>query len=130
MSRKHLFAIPAAAAVLALALFAGSGCSSKSSNPTAPGGGGGGGGGENFASGNFTSASVQGFVHTFTTAGSFAYSCTIHSMPGTVNVAASGPDSVTVNIVNFAFSPTPVTVKTGGYVHWINTVGTAHNVTR
>jgi len=133
MSRKNRFAIPVATGLVALALLAGPGCS-KSNSPTQPGGGG--GGVESFSSGNFNNGTLTTtFVHTFNTAGDYGYYCTIHGTPtsgmrGTVHVDAAAPDSVVVSILSLSFSPTPANVKPGGYVHWIATTGTTHNVTR
>ena len=114
-------------ALLALGLSLASGCSKK--DPAAPGGGGGGGGAaEPFDSGVFSSGV---FVHTFNTPGDYSYHCTVHgiSMSGSVHVAASQPDSPSVAIGNNLYSPTPVNVKTGGYVKWTGN-GTNPSVTR
>src|SRR5215813_5274985 len=109
---------PTLSLVTALVLFAiaaaMAGCGSKSDKgtnpmPTT----------EPFESGNLGSGAV--FVHRFNTAGSFGYRCRIHSnMTGTVNVTATGSDSVPVAMPGLNFTPASVTVKTGGYVKWTN----------
>ena len=112
------------------------GCSSKG-NPTSPmyggntGGGGGGGGNGNtpFDSGSM-SASAS-FVRTFPAAGTVGYHCTFHQsmgMVGTVSVAAAGADSAVVTASGTSFTPSAVTIKPGGYVHWKVVSGT-HTVT-
>lgn len=100
----------------------------KKSSPTQPGGGGG-GTLETFDSGNLPAGSQ--FAHTFTNTGSFAYRCKIHSgMTGTVTVVASGgSDTVTVTTPGMTFSPSTVTLNTGGTVTW-DISGTTHTVTR
>jgi len=98
----------------------------KSTNPV-----GGGGGGAELNSGSI--ANGIAYQHTFATAGTFNYQCTIHpQMLGTVTVAAGGQDSALVTIINntsTGFSPGTVTVKPGGFVRWTNTSGMTHNVT-
>ncbi|HEX4936852.1 MAG TPA: hypothetical protein VFV33_26905 [Gemmatimonadaceae bacterium] len=77
-----------------------------------------------------TLAAGVGFQHTFASAGSFPYHCTIHpSMTGTVTVAGGGADSVFVNIAGNAFAPQAATVKPGGTVRWKNNDGVPHTVT-
>jgi plastocyanin len=124
MFRQNRLVIPVAVALLALAVVAGIGCSKSS--PTQPGGGG--GGTEPFNSGNFSSGS---FVHTFNTAGDFAYHCQIHgtAMSGSVHVGTGFADSAVANIQNNFYTPNPVNVNPGGYVRWVAN-GTAHSVTR
>ena len=120
------------AAVTIVALVAIASCS-KSSSPYNPagGGGGGGGGGLELNSGNIPGGGV--FQHTFATAGSFGYHCTIHglAMAGTVNVNASSTNDsmlVTVGSGGNNYSPATADVKPGGHVRWIN-VGVTHTVT-
>ena len=104
------------------------GCSKdKGTNPPATGGS----TGDNFDSGNLGGTP---FTHTFNTAGSFPYHCKNHSgMVGTVTVddnAANTTASVTVGAGGGnVFSPTPITVKTGGTVTWTRSTG-VHTVTR
>lgn len=116
--------------LVALSLAVLAACSKNSSNPYSPGGGGGGttlnlllpsGGG---------SASV-----TFASAGTFAYKCKIHPtimFGDTVFVSSSSAtDSIVVNVVGIStpgFSPSNVTIKTGGYVRWVNPTGVTHGV--
>lgn len=76
----------------------------------------------------------QVFQHTFATAGTFNYQCTIHpQMVGTVTVnAGSANDSAFVDIVNntaTGFQPGAVTIKPGGHVRWFNSSSMNHNVT-
>jgi plastocyanin len=115
--------LPAAILVLLAPLAATSGCSSsnQSTNPMPTL--------EPFNSGNVPNGGS--FLHTFNTAGSFAYRCTIHSgMNGAVDVSASSAnDSVLVAIGNNFFNPSPASVKPGGYVRWMNG-GVTHTVTR
>jgi plastocyanin len=118
-----LGALVVAAVASAFAIYA---CSSKSSSyPTGPGGG---GGGVELNSGNIPNGSS--FSHTFTTAGSFSYHCSIHAgMTGTVVVNSGGSTMDTsMAMVTFNGYPT-VTLKTGGTVHWNNSSGTTHTVT-
>src|SRR5436309_7838142 len=113
--------VSAAVVLLAVAI-AVSACSKKSSKVTNPGGG----GGLELDSG-IIAANGGGFQHTFNTAGTFPYHCTIHSaMTGnSVTVSTSSSvDSALVNIVSSSapgFSPSAVTVKVGGKVRWVNT---------
>jgi plastocyanin len=101
----------------------------KKSSPTQPSSGGGGGTLETFSSGTLPSGAQ--YVHTFTNTGSFAYHCTIHGgMNGTVQVVASGADdSMVVTTPGMTFSPSTVTINSGGYVRWAIS-GTSHTVTR
>jgi len=75
----------------------------------------------------------------FTDKGSWAYHCIPHQsfgMTGTVIVVAHGaaPDSQVVQVGasnTFTFSPSTVTIDSGGYVRWVNASGTlTHTVTR
>lgn len=50
--------------------------------------------------------------------------------PATTNPSAPhAPTSVTINIKNFAFNPSTITVKTGTKVTWVNSDSTGHTVT-
>jgi len=119
-------ALPIAAACVAVAI-AGSalpGCSSSDS-PTTPTPG----TGTGFNSGNITAPGD--YVRTFAAADTIGYHCNIHvsmGMVGTVRVANGGADSAVVTASGIAFSPSTVTIKPGGYVHWKITGGT-HTVT-
>jgi plastocyanin len=123
MQRKSVHLLVPALVLFALAAAAGCGSKDKGTNPM--------GTTEPFESGNLSSSAPNNiFVHRFNTAGSFGYRCRFHSgMAGTVNVAASGVDSPLVQIQNNFFNPSAVTVKTGGYVKWVD-IGTTHSVTR
>lgn len=70
---------------------------------------------------------------TFPTDGHFRYFCRFHpSMEGTVEVAAGGPTTATVHIVDtptMGFSPATVTVAPGGTVEWQNLSDHHHTVT-
>jgi len=100
---------------------------SKKSSPTAPAGGG--GSVENFDSGVFASGV---FVHTYSTAGTFGYHCSVHGavMSGSVTVASGMPDSNFVNIgqTGNTYTPSSISVKPGGYIKWTHVSGT-HSVT-
>ena len=104
-------------------------CSNSTSN-NYPTGGGGGGTTAELNSGNLSTGA--GYQHTFATAGTFGYHCTIHgaaAMSGSVTVASAGADSVVVTIgPGTSYAPTTVTIKPTGYVRWINT-GSPHTVT-
>ena len=117
----------AVAGVLAASLVV-FGCG-KSSSPTSPGGGGG-GGNTPFNSGSLTAPAS--FSHAFPTAGSVGYHCNFHEsmgMVGTVNVSRGATGSiVTVTASGVSFSPSSVTIKPGGVVHW-NITGGTHTVT-
>lgn len=117
-----------------LAALSGAGCGSKSS-PTSPTyGGGGGGGGTTFNLGPF--AQGQSLEFTFPTAGTFGYHCNAHAsmgMTGTVQVDASGADSLVVQVGaggGFSFAPSTAHIKPAAYVRWVNVSGlTNHTVT-
>lgn len=66
----------------------------------------------------------------FTLAATYNYMCGIHGpmMSGTVTVQAGGPNSVTVTISDFVFTPANVTVGIGGQVTWINNGPSQHSV--
>ena len=99
---------------------------SKKSNPVAPGS-------KELNSGNIAPSGGM-FAHTFNTAGTYPYHCSIHNvMKGTVIVdPASANMNVPVSIVSATtggFSPASVTVKTGGTVTWTNNNTSTHTVT-
>ncbi len=77
--------------------------------------------------------SGQQYAHRFQTNGVFAYHCVHHPnlMHGTVTVSAAGTTSdTTVTIANFSYSPSALTIRTGGTVTWINNDGNViHTVT-
>ena len=77
--------VPRFVPLAALALMLASGCAAKHNAPTG-GGGGGGGTGKELDSGNIAPGGT--YSHTFSTAGDFAYHCTIHglAMSGSVVV--------------------------------------------
>jgi FtsP/CotA-like multicopper oxidase with cupredoxin domain len=66
----------------------------------------------------------------FTFAASYKYICGVHgaSMAGEISVVPGGPSSVSVNIVDFQFVPTNVTVGVGGQVSWFNSGPSLHSV--
>jgi plastocyanin len=99
---------------------------SCSDNTTSPIGGG--GGVKELDSGNLPTGRV--FTHTFAGLGTFNYSCTIHgpTMAGQVIVVNGAADSAFVAIGDNFYNPTPVSVKPGGTVRWLNG-GTTHTVT-
>ncbi len=106
-------------------------CSKSSSNKvTNPGGG---GGGLELNSGNIGAGLA--FDHTFNTAGTFPYHCTIHAAMTGNSITVDPNSSVTsvnVSIVSSSapgFSPSSATIKTGGTVHWTNATGVTHTVT-
>ena len=110
-----------------LLTFAFLGCSKDKTTNPAPGGG-----GKELDSPSLAAGSGQ-FVHTFATAGTFPYHCSIHPvMTASITVATSGADSLSVDIQNqtsTGFQPATGTIKPGGYVHWRNTSGQSHTVT-
>lgn len=117
----HRFRMAAAVLLVAMPLALVS-CSDDSDGPSAPA-----------TPKELNSPTLQqggSFAHTFAAAGTFPYHCTIHSgMAGSVTVAAAGPDSAVVTIIGSAFAPQSATVKTGGYVRWVNNDGVPHTVT-
>jgi plastocyanin len=125
MQRKSLISVVPVLILLGLpGLIVGCSSKDKGTNPMPTA--------EPFESGNLSNTGPSSiFVHTFNTAGSFGYRCRIHSgMTGTVNVSVGAGDSVLVQIgPGNVFSPTPASVKPGGYVRWFNT-GATHTVTR
>jgi len=130
---SHAFAFGSLLLLLSLA------ACSKSSSPTDPYGGGGGGGGGGGTSGSQFNlgpfALGQSATHTFATAGTFPYHCIVHAnmgMRGTVQVDATGADSLLVQIAagGFSFTPTTAHVKPGAHVRWVNASNlTNHTVT-
>ena len=95
-------------------------------DPVSPGGG----GGLELNSGNIgTTPPNNTYAHTFNTAGTYNYRCTIHGgMTGQVVVGGGGSPTAGVTITDNAFNPTPVAVATGGTVTWTNN-GSTHTVT-
>ena len=86
--------------------------------------------GKELDSGNIASGGV--FPHTFKTAGTFAYHCTIHGagMAGSVLVVPGAAVSQAVTIgPGLTYSPTSVSVDTGGTVTWTNSATINHTVT-
>jgi len=129
MTKRHWFWTSTAALSLAIATLVTIYACGSSSKTTAPPPG---GGGLELNSGNIAAAGV--FAHTFMTAGTFPYHCTIHSfMTGnSVTVDASSANTnVAVSITGSGsgYSPNAVTIKPGGIVTWTNNGGTTHTVT-
>lgn len=118
--------------VMVLAALGGAGCGSSPTNPY-----GNNGGGNNQGPLHLGPFAVgQSAMFTFATAGTFGYHCIPHQsmgMTGTVQVDASGADSLVVQIGaggGFAFSPSTAHIKPGGYVRWVNaSTLTIHTVT-
>lgn len=127
-------ALPALAALFASTLLLATGCGGGGgSGPTNPGGG--------PPDPTFDlrfPATGASRTFTFTKDGTWDYVCTPHQgsgMDGTVIVNATATEDsalVTVGPSNtLAFSPTSVTIKTGGTVRWVNASNmTNHTVTR
>jgi len=96
-------------------------CGGKSSSPTSAAA-------PELNSGNI--ANGANFSHTFNTAGSFSYHCSIHAnMTGTVVVASSGAPSNTNLIMATGMPYNTVNCAVGSTVQWINSSGTTHTVT-
>lgn len=117
-SRSLLIAGP----LLAVALL--TGCSKdKSTNPNAPP--------LELNSPELLQTSV--YEHRFQAVGTFAYHCRFHDfMHGTVTVsdaAPAGDTLVAVSIQSSQFSPSFVTIHTGGRVVWTNNDLSKHTVT-
>jgi plastocyanin len=116
-----------------LCIAAVTGCSGAGGYSTAPVGGGSNGGGNLFNLGPF--AIGQSAQLTFSNAGTFPYHCITHrsvGMVGTVQVDASGADSVLVQIgaSGDRFTPALAHVHAGGHVRWVNVSSmTNHTVT-
>ncbi len=70
------------------------------------------------------------YAHTFATAGTYSYHCTIHGvgMSGQVVVAGGSPLAAAVSITNNTYTPSPAAVAPGGTVTWTNN-GSTHTVT-
>ena len=132
MNRRALLVL-AALFSFALLVIIGCGGGGGGSNPTNPGGG-----GPTFDLHFPATNASQSF--TFTTNGSWAYHCTPHGtqtsgMHGEVVVAAASANDSALVIVGdndtFTFTPSSVTIKTGGTVRWVNESSmTNHTVTR
>jgi len=105
---------------------------SKSYSPTEPYRGGSGGGGSLF---NFGPLALgQSVSFTFANAGTQGYHCITHrsmGMTGTVQVDATGADSLVVQLTTAdKFSPSTAHLKPGGHVRWVNVSNrTDHTVT-
>ena len=111
------------AALLLVATTVAVGSCSKKSNPVSPPPA-----GKELNSANLPQGGS--YSHTFASAGSFPYHCTIHpSMLASVTVAGGGADSALVNITGSQFSPNSTTMKPGGTVRWVNNDGFSHTVT-
>jgi FtsP/CotA-like multicopper oxidase with cupredoxin domain len=70
-----------------------------------------------------TLSNGMSWSHTFSTAErTYSYHCRIHgvTMAGQVRVAAGGPATTTVTMVDNTFTPDTVTVAPGGVVTWFN----------
>jgi plastocyanin len=119
----------AATSLILISMSLVAGCSKSDNKSTNPGGG----VALELSSGDLGGGAV--YPHRFFTAGNFAYHCARHpTMKATVIVSASAPagDSLgSVSIVDFAFSPTSVTIPVNGKVTWTNTsaTSTVHTVT-
>jgi len=129
MTKRHWFWASTAALSIAIATLVTIYACGSSSKTTAPPPG---GGGPELSSGSIAPAGT--FPHTFMTAGTFPYHCTIHSnMTGnSVTVDASSANtSASISIVGGVpgYSPSAVTVKPGSIVTWTNNDGSAHTVT-
>ncbi len=129
MTKRRWFWASTTALSIAIATLATIYACGSSSKSTAPPGG---GGGPELSSGSIPASGT--FPHTFMTAGTFPYHCTIHSnMTGNSVIvdAASSNTSAAVSIVGGVpgFSPSSVTVKPGSIVTWTNNAGVAHTVT-
>lgn len=71
------------------------------------------------------------YVHTFATAGTFPYHCTVHpTMTASITVdPASAVTTLSISITDNAFTPNTATVKTGAVVTWTNNGNNPHTVT-
>src|SRR5215831_15900767 len=136
-SRKARALVLTMTALVAALVFA---SCSKHGSPTSPygggttgGGGTGGGTGTQFDVGPF--ALGQSLVLAFPNAGTFGYHCRAHAnlgMTGTVQVDATGADSVLVQVgsPSFMFTPSIAHIRTGAHVRWVNASNlTNHTVT-
>jgi plastocyanin len=135
-STRALSALAALAVVLAFALV--TSCSNNNSS-TAPPPNPGTGPTFSFA---FPAPAAGGAIGTsnkrvFNEVGSWGYHCIPHQsagMVGTINVVKGAPAEsalVQVGAGGLAFSPSTVTIDSGGYVRWVNVSGlTVHTATR
>jgi plastocyanin len=71
------------------------------------------------------------YMHTFATAGTYPYHCSVHglAMSGSITVAGGQPASVPVTIQDNSFNPGSVSVNVGGTVTWTNNGSNNHTVT-
>ena len=125
--RRWFWASTAALSIAIATLVTIYACGSSSKSTAPPGGG-----GPELSSGSIPASGT--FPHTFMTAGTFPYHCTIHSnMTGNSVIvdAASSNMSASVSIVGGVpgYSPSSVTVRPGSIVTWTNTDDSAHPVT-
>jgi plastocyanin len=121
MKRFVRFGIFSLTLVLALAT---AGCGSDSKNPVNPP--------PTLELNSGTLTSGQQYVHKFNTAGAYNYFCQVHgnSMSGSVTVdPASAVATLSISIVDNAFSPSTTTVDTGATVTWTNNGSNNHTVT-
>jgi len=117
-----------AAATLLMGLLVVSSCGKKGGgNPVAPPGGG------TLELNSLNIGPGGNFQHTFATAGTYPYHCSIHSaMTGTITVNPTGAMAGAVSIVSSnaaGFSPASVTIGVGGEVTWTNNDSNTHTVT-
>jgi plastocyanin len=113
---------PLAAALLILLVAGVPACGKKSTDP------GGGGGAKELNSTTLGNGGV--YMHTFATAGTYGYHCTVHgvAMSGSVTVGSGGP-SASVSILDNSYNPASVSVDVGGTVTWTNNGSNPHTVT-
>ena len=123
MHRSHRFIL--APLVLSLALFVGACGDDDDDNPVIPPTT------LELNSGNLAGGGAGVYTHTFATAGTFPYECTIHGgMNGTITVdPASAVTTLSISITDNAFTPSSTTVKTGAVVTWTNNGAVPHTVT-
>lgn len=98
-------------------------CGGKSSSPTSPAA-------LELNSGNIANGGF--YSHTFNTAGTFNYHCTIHTnMTGTITVVASGGNAPAAAGMNgtTSFSNGTQTINVGSSITWTNASGITHTVT-
>ncbi len=100
-----------------------SACSKGDSGPAGPGPA-----TKELNSGNIVNGGT--YVHTFATAGTYDYHCTIHgiTMSGSVTVVPGSAASAGVSIENNFYTPPTAQVAPGGTVTW-NNAGSTHTVT-
>ena len=126
--------IAAALIVVSFSLSCSNGYKSSSSYPTAPAGGGGGGGGGTALELNSGSIAASGgvYAHTFNTAGSYPYHCSIHAnMTGTITVVTSGGNAPVAAGMNgmTSFTNGTQTINVGSTITWTNGTTVTHTVT-